>query len=225
MVADILETGLPHQEKLISAGDRAAYSLRPRFDAREEMRGQFPLQDDVGKLQPATLFQDPMNFLEKPRLVRRKIDRAIGDDRVVGVVRKWQQFRGNEHNFGVCNPHGGEVGRSSSDHFRRKIDAVNPARGPGPSGGAGKVESRAAADIQNNTPFLERSHGEWVANAAKGIHQVVGRFVKDILRITKQYGAFLADRIGEISCGRRRDRSVFISNCRADSLFFILAED
>lgn len=201
MVADILETGLPHQKKLISTGDRAAYSLRPRFDAREEMRGQFLLQDDVGKLQPAALFQDSVDFLEKPWFLRRKIDNAVGDDRIEGVVRKWQQVRGYKHNFGVCNPHGGEVGRSSSDHFRRKIDALNPAGRSGPPGGAGKIESRAAADIQNDTPFLERSHGEWVAYAAKGIQQVIGRFIQDIRRIAESRCAFLADRIGKISCG------------------------
>lgn len=138
-MADIFKTGLLHQYKLISTGDRAAYSLRPGFDASGKMRRQFLFQDDIDKLQAAARFQHPENLRKKSGFVGREVDNPIGDYDIEKVVDKWQPLRRNKDYLSIFHPHAGKIGPGPGDHFRGKIDTVDPACLLDQAGGDGKI--------------------------------------------------------------------------------------
>jgi hypothetical protein len=212
-----------HQSDLIPSGDRSSYSLRPGVYIGGRRRG-IRLQDDIGKLQSPSGFENPVNFPEEPGLVGGKIDHSIGDHHIEHPVGKRQPLRGDEVNFSIFHLKFLQASPGSPCHLLAQVNAADTACLADQTGCHIEIEPCPAADIQNGTPLVYGLEGKGVSHAAERIEKFVRQCIKNSCIVAQGLGPDSTDRILEIPFGRAGDATVFFLNRGTDQGQFLLGK-
>ena len=166
-ICNVPETGLPHELLLVPDRDRAAYSLAPRFKASDQVTRQLTLQDNVGELQPASWFENTVDFGKKFFLVRGEIDDAVRENQVkesIGI-RDGVTVDMPDLNVVVTDPVA--IAPGTLHHLKGQVNAANLTCFSGQQPGHDEIETGAAADIKDNTARFNGCDGKRIPHPAK----------------------------------------------------------
>src|SRR6266404_5316592 len=123
------------------AGDAAD----PEFHTFANVSGDFTANDDIGHGKAAAGFQHAEGFAEDTILVAGKIDDAVGDDDVDGVVRQRDVFNDALEKFNVFDAGFFLVLAGEREHFVGHVQTVGFAGGADSSPGEDDVNAAAGA--------------------------------------------------------------------------------
>src|SRR5712664_2679741 len=149
---------------LEGAGD-AAY---PEFHALANGSGDFTANNDIGDGETAAGFQHAEGFAEDATLVAGKIDDAVGDDDVDGVVRQRNVFNGAFQKFDVFDAGFFLVLAGEGEHFVGHVQAVGFAGRADAFCGKDDIDAAAGTEIEDDFAGLKLREGGWIAAAERG---------------------------------------------------------
>ena len=83
---NLLKVRRVEQRVVLRFFQRACHAAYPQFDIAADFRGDFALYHHIGDCESATRTQDAEGFAEDFSLVRGKIDHAIGNHDIHGII-------------------------------------------------------------------------------------------------------------------------------------------
>src|SRR5882672_2508823 len=140
---------------LEGAGDAAD----PEFHALANVGGDFAADDHVGNGEAAAGLEDAEGFAEHAVLVAGKVDDAVGDDDVHGVVRQRNVFDGAFQEFDVFDAGFYLVFAGEGEHFVGHVQTVGFAGGADAFCREDDVNAAAGAEIENDFAGLKLCEG------------------------------------------------------------------
>src|SRR5882724_636412 len=146
----------------------AGNAAHPEFHALANGSGDFTANDDIGDGETAAGFQHAEGFAEDTILVAGKIDDAVGDDDVDGVVRQRDVFNDALEKFNVFDAGFFLVLAGEREHFVGHVQTVGFAGGADSSRGEDDVNAAAGAEIEDDFAGLELREGGWISAAERG---------------------------------------------------------
>src|SRR5882672_10041924 len=146
------------------AGDAAD----PEFHTFANVSGDFTANDDIGDGKAAAGFQHAEGFAEDTILVAGKIDDAVGDDDVDGVVRQRNVFDGAFQKLDIFDAGFFLVLAGKREHFVGHVQTVSFAGRADSSRGEDDVDAAAGSEIKNDFTGLELRESGWIAAAERG---------------------------------------------------------
>ena len=149
-----------------------------RLHHLEHFRRQRFDQRHVGHGDASAGFQHARHFAPDLRLVGRKVDDAVGNDGVHGIVGDGQMLDFAKAEFDVVQagflPVMRDVVARLAEHFRRHVHADGAAGGANFASGDEHVETAAAAEIEHGFAGLQRGERGGIA-AGKPHVRAVGQ--------------------------------------------------
>jgi len=206
------------RQELVPDRDRAADSLRPRVGAACHALGQFLLKHYIGEAEPASRLQHPIYLAEQGFLLRREVDDAVRDDHIKGIVPERQALRFHQPRLGIRNACLLKILLRPRHHGLGQIDPVHHALGTSQLRSDVQVEARAASDIENDRPGLDREQGKGIAHAAKGFDKPGVGGVDERGIIAERQCTLFARGVGELPGDRPGNLGIF-APYRAPDLF------
>src|SRR5882724_11220262 len=145
------------------AGDAAD----PELHAFANVSRNFTANNDVGDGKAAAGLEDAEGFAEDAVFVAGKIDDAVGDDDVDGVVRQRNVFDGTLEEFDVFDAGFYLVFAGEGEHFVGHVQTVGFAGGADAFCGEDDINAAAGAEIENDFAGLKLCEGCRIAAAER----------------------------------------------------------
>src|SRR6266850_92896 len=147
--------------------ERAGDAADPEFHALANGGGDFTANNDVGDGEAAAGLEDAEGFAEHAVFIAGKIDDAVGDDDVHGVVRQRNVFDGTFQKFDVFDAGVYLVFAGEGEHFVGHVQTVGFAGGADAFCGEDDINAAAGAEIENDFAGLKLCEGCRIAAAER----------------------------------------------------------
>src|SRR6267142_1452314 len=141
----------------------AGAAADPELHAFANVRGNFTANNDIGDGKAPAGFEDTEGFAEDAILIAGKIDDAVGDDDVDGVVRQRNVLNGALEEFDVFDAGFFLSFAGEREHFVRHVQTVSLAGGADAFCGEDDVDAAARAEIENDFAGLKLRESRWIA--------------------------------------------------------------
>ncbi len=130
--------------------------------------------DHVRHCEAAARLEDAKGFAEDAVFIGRKIDDAVGDDDVDGVIGERDVFDFAFEKFDIVDSCLALVFASQRQHFVGHVEAVGFAVGRHAAGGEEHVNAAAGAKVENGFAGLELDEGGGIAAAERSHNGFLG---------------------------------------------------
>src|SRR5436190_7334693 len=147
----------------------------PEFHTLANIRGNVAANDNIGYREASAGLENAKRFGKDAVLVARKIDDAIGDNDVDGVIRQRNVFNGAFQKLDVRDAGLFLILPGQGQHFVGHVQAISFARGPDAFGRKDDVNAAAGAKVEHHFAGLELSEGRGIATAERSGHSFFGQ--------------------------------------------------
>src|SRR5205807_3811606 len=154
---------------------RARDAADPEFHAFANVRRNVSAKDNIGNRESSARLQNAKRFANHAVLISRKIDDAVGDDDVDGIIGERNIFDGSFEEFYVFGAGFFLIFAGQREHFVRHVKPISFTGGPDSLGGKDDVNAAAGAEIENGLARLQFHEGGRIAAPQGGGHGLLGQ--------------------------------------------------
>ena len=187
--------------------------------ALTNFRQDLAARDDVGDSEAAAGLQNAEGFAQNSVLVGGKIDDAVGDDDVDGIVGQRNAFDFAFQEFDIVDARLPLVLVRKREHLVGHVEAIGFAGGADTSGGEQDIDTATGTKIEHSFSRLQLSQSGWIAAAERGQHGFFGNLT-DLGGVVKVAG----DGIAAAGCRRvapQQELPPAVTRSAASSVFLL----
>ncbi|SPE28618.1 hypothetical protein SBA3_1470011 [Candidatus Sulfopaludibacter sp. SbA3] len=184
---DVVKAGRRQLRFVLDLFERSGHASHPHQNALPDLGRDFTARHNVGHGEAAAGLENPEGLGENPVLIRRKIDDAVRDDDVHGVVGEWDVLDFAFQKLDVADAGLALVFVRESQHFIGHIQTVRFSGGPYAPRGKQHIDAAAGAKVQNGLAGFQFRQSGWIA-AAEGRQDSGLRELPGLLRVVQVAG-------------------------------------